>query len=61
MLTYSMTDGRVTTDVEQFLHWVAGYANVTPEFIEGMRARAQADRATDRIIDEAAAKFEDRE
>ena len=61
MLTYQMTDGRATTDVEQFLRWVAGYANATPEFAEEIRARDKAYRETDRVIDEAAAKFEDRE
>ena len=60
MLTYRMTDGRSTTDVEQFLQWVSAFANCTPEVRDSIRAHDKDERDIDRVVDAAAAKFEDR-
>ena len=68
MLTYRMAAGphagQTTTDVEECIRWLSALAIVTPEHAQMMRdaaAESKASAAVDRVIDEAAAKFEDRE
>ncbi|KKN49292.1 hypothetical protein LCGC14_0643910 [marine sediment metagenome] len=72
MLTYRMMAGphagQMTADVEEAIRWLTEIAIVTPEHAQMMRdetakskANAKSDRNVDRVIDAAAAKFEDRE
>ena len=65
MLTYRMMkgphEGQTTTDVEQYLRWLSAIAIVTPELAQRERDYAGEQAKTDRVIDAAAAKFEDRE
>lgn len=52
--------GHSTNDVEQYLRWLSQIATVTPEYADKERAQDKADRDIDRVVDVAAAKFEDR-
>jgi len=72
MLTYRMMAGpeagHLTTDVEQYIRWLSELVEVPPEHAQALRnaaaegkANAKSDRNVDRVIDAAAAKFEDRE
>ena len=56
--------GRSTTDIEQHIRWLGSITRMTPEFAQALRdvvAEVEANSAVDRVIDKAAAKFEDRE
>lgn len=74
-LTYHMLkgshNGHSTTDVEQYIRWLSELTVVTPEHAQKLRNvvaeavaeahdNAKAARNVDRVIDKAAAKFEDR-
>ncbi|KKL20948.1 hypothetical protein LCGC14_2450320 [marine sediment metagenome] len=68
MLTYRMMAGpeagHLTTDVEQYIRWLSKLVEVTPEHAQELRnaaAEGKANAETNRVIDAAAAKFEDRE
>ena len=72
MLTYHMKAGphagQMTADVEEAIRWLSEIAIVTPEHAQMMRdemAKSKANdetvRNVDRVVDAAAAKFEDRE
>ena len=54
----------MTTDVEQYIRWLSRLIEVPPDHAQALRdaaAEGKANAAVDRVIDEAAAKFEDRE
>ena len=63
MLTYKMERGphagQMTTDVEQFIRWLGAEmrGGISPE----LEASIRGEEDISRTIDEAAAKFEDRE
>ena len=65
MLTYRMmagpNSGRPTPSAEQFRRWLRAMAAVSPELAKDISDRAREYTETDRVVDEAAAKFEDRE
>ena len=64
MLNYRMTagpnSGRSTPSAEQFLRWLRAIATVSPELAKDISDRAREYTETDRVVDAAAAKFEDK-
>ena len=63
MTTYHLAGSRITKDVEEYLRWLGRERNIhlDPEVADYLRTEDAAESAVDSLIDEAAAKFEDRE
>ncbi len=61
-LTYRMEGPNTTQDIEEYIRWLGQERNIhlDPDVADCLRAADVADHEVDRVIDEAAAKFEDR-